>query len=916
MRQISCLGWLKLLFVTSLLVAVSGDCYGQFPGGPPGGMSPTPRAPSPRAPSPRGPTPGYRPQRPSSPYRPGNQPGRFSPSRPATPGFPGASRTGPTYPGSQSGLAPGRSPVTGPGFRNPMTASRPTIPGAPGGINPRSSRFFPRPAASVPTRFKNVYSGHSVPTGGAWSQASQLISAGQTSQARQLIEKQLQGDRSLQNLMGAVSTLQSSSAGSLATTYRKEAMTVAQQQIRAGSTVPLPYAAVARFSLENGNDNVFRSTTSMMQSKFPEDKRTFYFTGIQHLKDHNYAEAQKALTKAGELGVPMADLNEYLLLAINGQKWVWEYAQIALVAIGVWAAGLLLIFVVGHMLSAASLRASKKLPVKSGEVTGFERRLRSAYRLIINMAGVYYYLSLPMIVLLSIALPLAIGYALLMLPSLSLVLIAVVLVAGAGGVITAISGIRALWLRRSNEDAPGIRLTEEQAPKLWAVLRDVAKQVGTRPIDEVWVMPGVDIAVAERGTYLQRMRDRGRRALLLGVGVLDGFRQQPFMSVLAHEYGHFAHRDTAGGDVAMRVQASMYAFADRIVARGRIRWWDVAVHFLRLYHRMFTGISFGASRLQEVLADRVAVTLYGAPAFKEGLTHVIHRSVEFNMQVNIAVGNRIRRSARPVGFYVSDQAFDVDEQIQVNEAIQQVMEAETSREDTHPSPSDRFALARQIDSCDSACADEFVWELFEDQSAITKAMSQRLSEYAEAEAQATREAVLAIIQQYDRHLSMQRDPGALLERSQLHARIGNYEKMKDDLEGVIQAVPDYYDAHYGLSVACEELGQFDDAVKPLQVVADNYKDSMKDFGFVYHLGRMQHLAGKSGDAEATLTRAIELNGNDAGAFLFRGRARAVLGSCELARTDFSRVLQILPNCREATMGLEEMVDIVATGTAE
>jgi Peptidase family M48 len=77
--------------------------------------------------------------------------------------------------------------------------------------------------------------------------------------------------------------------------------------------------------------------------------------------------------------------------------------------------------------------------------------------------------------------------------------------------------------------------------------------VSTRPIDEIRVTPGCDLAVYEKGGFREKMQDRAKRILILGVGALNGMRQNAFRAVLAHEYGHFSHRDTAGGDVALRV---------------------------------------------------------------------------------------------------------------------------------------------------------------------------------------------------------------------------------------------------------------------------------------------------------------------------------------------------------------------------
>jgi len=45
---------------------------------------------------------------------------------------------------------------------------------------------------------------------------------------------------------------------------------------------------------------------------------------------------------------------------------------------------------------------------------------------------------------------------------------------------------------------------------------------------------------------------------------------------------------------------------------------NVAFHFLRPYLFLFRRISHGATRLQEVLADRAAARIYGAQPFEEG----------------------------------------------------------------------------------------------------------------------------------------------------------------------------------------------------------------------------------------------------------------------------------------------------------
>src|SRR2546423_9711804 len=120
-----------------------------------------------------------------------------------------------------------------------------------------------------------------------------------------------------------------------------------------------------------------------------------------------------------------------------------------------------------------------------------------------------------------------------------------------GAVVTVYQMIRSLFVKREQED-PGRALREEEAPGLWALTREVAGVVGTRAVDEIRVTPGTDLAVYERGSARERRRGAAARGLILGVGVLNGFGTNAFPAVLAHEYGHFSHRDTAGRGAAPR----------------------------------------------------------------------------------------------------------------------------------------------------------------------------------------------------------------------------------------------------------------------------------------------------------------------------------------------------------------------------
>jgi Zn-dependent protease with chaperone function len=238
-------------------------------------------------------------------------------------------------------------------------------------------------------------------------------------------------------------------------------------------------------------------------------------------------------------------------------------------------------------------------------------------------------------------------------------------------------------------------------------------------VDEIRITPGTDLAVYERGSLRDRSKDKARRILVLGIGVVNEFDQNGFRAVLAHEYGHFSHRDTAGGDVALRVNDDIMKFARAMVLSRQAVWWNLAFRFLQVYHFIFRRISFGATRLQEVLADRVAALKYGARAFEDGLRHVIRKDAEFRFLALLEINASASASRSLQNLYELKATDNPD----IEEQIQEVLTRRTSEDDTHPSPVDRFRLTEKITSQSEPALSGTVWDLFKNKEAITAEMT-------------------------------------------------------------------------------------------------------------------------------------------------------------------------------------------------
>ena len=167
--------------------------------------------------------------------------------------------------------------------------------------------------------------------------------------------------------------------------------------------------------------------------------------------------------------------------------------------------------------------------------------------------------------------------------------------------------------------------------------------------------------------------------------------------------------------MALRVNADMMKFAHAMVLSGQAVWWNVAFHFLRVFHFIFRRISYGATRLQEVLADRVAASLFGPTAFEQGLRHVVRKTVEFN-HLAVKEINESANSSRALRNLYELQSTDNPD---LEEQIKDSLCRATSEDDTHPSPLDRFRYVDGITIAGPSFVSGQVWDLFKDKDALT-----------------------------------------------------------------------------------------------------------------------------------------------------------------------------------------------------
>jgi Zn-dependent protease with chaperone function len=484
-------------------------------------------------------------------------------------------------------------------------------------------------------------------------------------------------------------------------------------------------------ALMAGTQRAMGECSANLDRLAPDDQATPFFSAVNQAMLGNIDESEARLEDARRLGLPSEQYTHLHDLLEDARSPLDRWGHRALRVLVVWLAVFALLLGIGALLSHVTLRTIEAHRPEAdrsgamdlhGHARGWEAYLRRTYRVVLALTCAYYYLSLPIVTAIVFVACAALIYALLAIGQIPIKLVAIALVI-AGGSVWAI--LKGLFVRRRDSD-PGVRLDLTAHPELRAVLDEVASKIETRPVDSVYLTPGTEVAVFERGGVLKQIRGANERCLVLGVGVLDGMTVRELKSILAHEYGHFRNADTAGGRLALAVRASLLTTAMHLGRLGRTAvmlnptWW-----FLRGFHSVFLRVSQGASRLQEVLADRWAAALYGSEAFARGMEHVVTKSVRFDAQVSATLRDHVENRRPLANLYAPSAAGPVPPG-DLSQALERAMNGPSSPYDSHPKPAIRIEWVRRLaapGATPNAADDREAWELLSSRDALERQMT-------------------------------------------------------------------------------------------------------------------------------------------------------------------------------------------------
>jgi Zn-dependent protease with chaperone function len=436
-----------------------------------------------------------------------------------------------------------------------------------------------------------------------------------------------------------------------------------------------------------------RQATERLLVLAPEMPPAHFFAGLVAAEEGDWEKAEAEILLSRELGMPEEAIQFALEQGISTQANLQRIGRAGIYGIIGWVVGFPVLLAIGSVLSLLTMQtALRQQSSPEFRISPAEYVIRFIYQVVITLTSLYFYVSIPLLILAVLAVAGGIFYVFFIIGRIPVQIAVIVIV---GVFYTLIAIVRSVFTRVRDAD-PGRLLPQAESPGLWKVAEEVAAKVGARPIDAIYITPGTEIAVTERGSLLSKLRGTGKRCLVLGLGVLPGLTQSQFKAILAHEYGHFTNRDTAGGNLAYQVKTSLHRMAYSLAASGQAHWFNPVWLFINGFYRVFLRITLGASRLQEILADRYAAMAYGKRNFIEGLKHTVRQNVVFDFQANHEV-QASHNQRRMLGNLYRLSPIEAPALLEkVEKQVEEVMSRTTSAYDSHPSVRYRIKLVEQL----------------------------------------------------------------------------------------------------------------------------------------------------------------------------------------------------------------------------
>ncbi|HEX8436458.1 M48 family metallopeptidase [Archangium sp.] len=262
---------------------------------------------------------------------------------------------------------------------------------------------------------------------------------------------------------------------------------------------------------------------------------------------------------------------------------------------------------------------------------------------------------------------------------------------------------------------PGPLLTEEEHPRLFATIRDVARRMDAEMPAAVYLIPDVNAFVAQVGGFLGF---GGRRVMGIGLGLLSVDNLSQFRATVAHEFGHFKGGETKLSGLIYATRAAMGRTLENLGQSGRNLLQLPFAWMLRMYMRITQAIS----RQQELVADEWSLRIAGKQAHITGLRQEGMHGVGFSLFMDYEVLPLGRLGVVPDNFFEGYRRYIGSSGWQRMQPKVKALLAErkTDPYDSHPGLEERIAFAEKVEVPDQPMDETPSYTLLSDVEALEK----------------------------------------------------------------------------------------------------------------------------------------------------------------------------------------------------
>jgi Zn-dependent protease with chaperone function len=201
----------------------------------------------------------------------------------------------------------------------------------------------------------------------------------------------------------------------------------------------------------------------------------------------------------------------------------------------------------------------------------------------------------------------------------------------------AIGGVIALWKTAAIllknvplefEEPMARAVTPDEAPELWAAVRDAAARLQTAPPDHIIIGMQMNFYVTELAVKHALGRVAGR-TLFLSQPLLKQLSPDEVLAIIGHELGHFIGAET-------RLTREFYPFRHKVhatmltLAQSGLTGWT-SLQSLNFFSWCFGATEQENSRQRELLADRKAAELTSPEITARALVkfHIVNEAFQF-----------------------------------------------------------------------------------------------------------------------------------------------------------------------------------------------------------------------------------------------------------------------------------------------